>query len=232
MSAELVFFAILVIDLAFVLFAFRMGKEWVFAAIAANLIMVNLTGAKLVPVFGVVASASAVMYAAIFLATDILSEHYGKKAGYQSIWVGFGVTILFVAVTQLVVLFNTIPDTLALSEAMRTVLEASPRIAVAGLFAYIVSQNFDVWFYHFIHEKTGPRFLWLRNNLSTVVSQFIDSILFFGIAFWGILPFAVLVQLILTGYVAKLVVALFDTPFIYFSYLIKRQKLSRQQSTD
>ncbi|MCB9810960.1 MAG: queuosine precursor transporter [Candidatus Nomurabacteria bacterium] len=223
MPNEVIFFLILSIDLALILFAFRLGKEWLFAAIAANMIIVNFTSSLLIPLFGFVASAAAVTYAAIFLATDILTEHYGKKEGYKSVWIAFTMTLLFVVITQLVLSFDSISDTASLSESMRKALEASPRIALAGLTAYLVAQNFDIWFYHLIHSKTGPRLLWLRNNLSTMVSQAIDSVIFFSIAFVGVLPFVVIVQLIITGYVAKLVVAVIDTPFVYLSYLIKKK---------
>ncbi|MBT7337536.1 queuosine precursor transporter, partial [Candidatus Peregrinibacteria bacterium] len=63
---------------------------------------------------------------------------------------------------------------------------------------------------------------WLRNNGSTVISQFLDSIIFFGIAFYGVVPN--IWSLILTGYVAKLIVALLDTPFIYLSYKILQKR--------
>lgn len=228
MSNELIFFITLAVNLTFILFAFRMGKEWLFAAIVGNMLINILVAGKLIPIFGVVASASAITYASIFLATDLLTEHHGKKEGYRSVWIAFAVTVLFVILGQLIMKFSSISDTLELSNSLQFVLKTAPRIAVAGLLAYLVAQNFDVWFYHFIHEKTGPRFLWLRNNLSTIVSQFIDSVIFFTLAFVGVVPFDILVQIVITGYLVKLIVALFDTPFIYLSYLIKGEKMAHK----
>ena len=85
----------------------------------------------------------------------------------------------------------------------------------AGALAYFVSQHFDVWFYHLIHEKTKERFLWLRNNGSTMVSQAIDTSIFYTIAFYGV--FDNLLQIALAGYIVKVAIALCDTPFMYVS---------------
>jgi len=98
-----------------------------------------------------------------------------------------------------------------------------PRIAFASLVAYVASQNHDVWAYHFWKRKTNGRFLWLRNNASTMVSQLIDSVVFCVIAFWGAFPFAVFLQILATTYLFKWLVALFDTPFIYLGRRIARR---------
>jgi uncharacterized integral membrane protein (TIGR00697 family) len=80
----------------------------------------------------------------------------------------------------------------------------------------MVSQTFDVWAFHRIKARTGEAKLWLRNNGSTVASQLLDTAIFYGIAFFGIIPTAQLIQLILATYVLKIVIALIDTPFVYF----------------
>lgn len=224
MTNEVIFIITAVIDLAFILLAFRLGKGWLFGAIVVNIILVSTFAGKLVPIFGFVTNAAGVFYAAIFLATDILTEHHGKKEGYKSVWIGFSALVLFVVMSQFVLRLISTSETTAISEAMQVLFRGVPRIAFASMFAYLVAQNFDVWFYHFIHQKTGQKRLWLRNNLSTFTSQFIDSIIFFSIAFFGVVPFNILLQIIFTGYAVKLIVALLDTPFIYLSYFIKKEK--------
>jgi hypothetical protein len=95
-----------------------------------------------------------------------------------------------------------------------------PRIAIASLIAYLISQYHDIWAFHFWKEKTGGRHLWLRNNLSTLISQLLDSLIFTLMAFAGTLPFTELIQIIITTYLLKLVVALIDTPFIYLGRML------------
>lgn len=86
------------------------------------------------------------------------------------------------------------------------------RIVAASLIAYIVAQNHDVWAYHFWKKLTKGKHLWLRNNLSTGVSQIIDSVLFTTIAFYGITP---VVPIIMSTIVLKFIIAALDTPFLY-----------------
>ena len=85
------------------------------------------------------------------------------------------------------------------------------------MIAYAISQFHDVWLYHHIGEKTQKRHLWLRNNLSTMVSQLIDTVIFCGIAFWGVFPTLIFIEIAVTTYLFKLAVAVMDTPFIYLA---------------
>lgn len=220
---ELLFIVITLVDLAIVLLAFRLGKPWLIAIIAINLILVSTFAAKLIIIFGLVTNAANTFYAAIFLATDMLTEHYGKREGYRSVWIGFLCLVTFVILGQLVLLFSHVESTQIVSEAMDTLFGAVPRIAIASLVAYVIAQNFDVWFYHYLHGRTGNKMLWLRNNLSTITSQLLDSIIFFSLAFYGKVPINQLIEIILTGYLVKLIVASVDTPFIYLSYAVKRK---------
>jgi uncharacterized integral membrane protein (TIGR00697 family) len=203
------------------LLAWKLGKEWLYITIIVNVILVSTFAAKLIPIFGVVTNVSNTFYAAIFIATDILTEHHGKKVGYRSIWMGFLGLVLFVLMGQLVLQFEYIQDSEEVSTAMVTLFNAVPRIAVASFIAYAIAQSLDIWLFHYIGEKTKGKYLWLRNNGSTFVSQLIDSIVFFSLAFAGTVPFDVLVTIIFTGYIVKLIVALLDTPIIYLSYKIK-----------
>jgi uncharacterized integral membrane protein (TIGR00697 family) len=218
---EIWFFVIAITDLLLVLFAWRLGKEWVVVSIATNFILSTIFAAKLIPLFGVQTDAANVFYAAIFIGTDILTEHCGKKEGYKSVWIGFAAVLSFVVLSQLALRLSTIDETREIADAMQTLFAAVPRIAFASLTAYLVAQRFDIWLYHWIHEKTGDGKLWLRNCGSTFVSQFLDSVIFFTLAFLGSVPLSVLINIVLAGYGVKIVVGVLDTPCIYLSYWIK-----------
>ena len=93
-----------------------------------------------------------------------------------------------------------------------------PRIAGASLVAYFISQSHDVWAFEFWKNRfPSGRHLWLRNNASTMVSQFIDSSLFTLLAFWGVFPTTALFEIFWTTYLLKWVVGVADTPFIYLA---------------
>ena len=83
---------------------------------------------------------------------------------------------------------------------------------MASFIAYLISQFHDVWAFHFWKNKTNDRHLWLRNNLSTAVSQFLDSFIFITIAFYGVMP---IWPLIMGQWIIKIAIALLDTPVVY-----------------
>jgi uncharacterized integral membrane protein (TIGR00697 family) len=106
-------------------------------------------------------------------------------------------------------------------QAYETILGSSARIMIASLTAYLLSQYHDVWAFHFWRRVTTERFLWLRNNASTIVSQLLDSVVFITVAFYGVMP---LVPLILGQWVVKVGVAVLDTPLVYLLvYLVRRR---------
>ena len=99
-----------------------------------------------------------------------------------------------------------------------------PRIALASLAAYWVSQTHDVWAYNFWRRKLpADKFIWIRNNASTMVSQAIDSSLFTIIAFWGVFDPSLLFEIMATTYVMKWIVVALDTPFLYWAKKMKKK---------
>jgi uncharacterized integral membrane protein (TIGR00697 family) len=106
---------------------------------------------------------------------------------------------------------------------------------LGSLVAFLIAQYHDIWAFNFWKQKTKGRFLWFRNNASTIVSQFIDTTIFMFIAFYMAAPgydVAFVFALILPYWILKVVVALVDTPFVYMGvrWLKPRQDGSRQKS--
>ncbi|SVC77235.1 uncharacterized protein METZ01_LOCUS330089 [marine metagenome] len=97
-----------------------------------------------------------------------------------------------------------------------------PTFFVASMIAYLFSQYFDVWFYEKISYLTDKKFLWLRNNISTMTSSLLDNTIF-SIFAWIIfnpnpLDFnTVIFTFILGTYILRIVIAILDTPFIYLA---------------
>src|SRR3989344_7418304 len=98
-------------------------------------------------------------------------------------------------------------------EAFELTLENTWRIVLGSLIAYIISQNHDIWSFNLWKKVTKGRYLWLRNTLSTILSQFIDTIIFVTIAFYGLFP---VMPTMIGLFIVKVIIALLDNPFIYF----------------
>ena len=216
---EVIFFIWLIVSLGFVLIAHRLGRVYLFGLIAAMAVLMNIFVVKGMYLFGLAATGGNILYASIFLATDILSENYGKKEALRGVRIGFFVSLFFLAGSQAIVLFKPADFDIA-HGAMQTLFFLTPRIVIGSMIAYLISQHLDVWLFEKIRKKTKGKHLWLRNNGSTMVSQMVDSALFTLIAFWGVYP--KIIQIIIFTYIIKVIIAACDTPFVYLSRRIKK----------
>ena len=215
MPNEIWWFLFLAVDFSLsLLVIFLFGKKALYVIIAANIIICNIQVIKISEVFGFTATLGNILYGSIFLATDLLSEVYGKKEARRGIWLGFYALIFMTIAMQISLQFE--PHSSDFShDAMKTIFGFIPRITFASLLAYLISQNHDIWAFHFWKKKTRGSHLWLRNNASTWISQAIDSAVFVLVAFYGVFEKSVLVEILFTTYFFKILVALFDTPIIY-----------------
>lgn len=174
----------------------------------------NVIAGKLVNLGPFLVPVAVLCYPITFAVTDIVSEVYGKRTAQKVVWTGFFTSLVLVVYSQIAVFYPPAPI-FANNEAFVKVFGSTPRIVIASILAYILSQTHDVWAFHFWKKLTRGSHLWLRNNLSTMVSQFIDTLTFITTAFAGAIPGNVLVQMIFSQYVVKLIMALIDTPFVY-----------------
>ena len=218
MSNEALFILQTLVSLSFALFAFRMGRKWLIAFVAVNVVLMNVFVMKQMDLFGLAATGGNVLYASVFLCTDVLSEHYGKKDAFKAVQIGFFASIVFVVMTQFMLKY--VPNDWDFAQgAFETLFTLSPRIVAASMATYLVSQNLDIYLFDKIKEKTDGKMLWLRNNGSTFVSQFVDSAMFTLLAFYGVPGLEQIWSIILFTWIIKIIVAAIDTPFIYLSKL-------------
>lgn len=227
MSNEIIFIIQTLLGLAVVLAAFRMGKTWLYGLIAVNYVLANIFVTKTITLFGFEATGGNVLYGAIFLSTDLLSEYHGKDAARKGVYIGLAATVFYLVMSQFMLSYEASPNDWGPAEGMKSIFGFAPSIVIASVIAYLISQLHDVWAFHLWKQKFEGKHLWLRNNLSTVVSQLLDSLTFAFLAFSvfprlfmdpeGILPMSVVWQIVLTTYILKLLVAGIDTPFIYLS---------------
>lgn len=218
MSNEVLWAIFIIGNFVITLAVFRFfGREGLMFLIAAFIILCNLQVMKITTLFGITVTLGNILYGSIFFATDLLSEIYGRKAARKGVIAGFITLLLMTGVMQLAIRFSVVDDQWAIQVqgAMETIFGFMPRIAVASVIAYLLSQFHDVWAFHFLRRRTSGRHLWLRNNLSTMVSQLIDSAVFCSIAFWGVVPVELFTEILISTYVIKFVIAAVDTPFMY-----------------
>ncbi len=233
MSNELIFFMQTILGLMIVLLAFRMGKTWLYALIGVNYVLANIFVTKTITLFGFEATGGNVLYGAIFLSTDLLSEYYGKDAARKGVYIGLGATLFYLLMSQFMLAYSASPNDWGPAVGMESIFGFAPSIVLASVIAYLISQLHDVWAFHMWKEKFRGKYLWIRNNLSTATSQLIDSLTFAILAFSvfprlfmhpeSVLPMTVVWEIVLTTYILKLIVAFLDTPFIYFSQRFRPQ---------
>ena len=227
MQNEFLWLAMLLANFLLIILAYKLFGKWgLIMWIPISVIVANIQVIQTVELFGLVATLGNIVYASSFLVTDILSENYGKEDAKKAVWIGFFSLISMTLLMNLALQFVPLEgDEFAViaNDATRTIFSLMPRIAIASLTAYLLSQRHDVWAYHFWKKRFSKEHqIWLRNNLSTAVSQLIDSVVFVTIAFWGVFETNTLLEIFITTYFLKFIVAAADTPFVYWARKIFR----------
>ena len=207
---------------ATVLFLKLFGKSGLFAWIGICAVFANVEVLILVHAFGMDQTLGNTLFASSFLATDILSELYGKKDANKGVLVGIITTVLFILLSTMWINYVPAEGDWAMP-FVKQLFANTPRVLIASLIAYAVSEAFDVWLYHKWWTLTEKRFgnkdkyLWFRNNFSTLFSQLVNIVIFNFGAFLGIYSLSQLLSITLACYVIYIVTSLLDTPFIYLA---------------
>ena len=185
----------------------------------ASLVTCNLIANKFVTVdlgFKVfIVSAGILPYPLTFLVTDLISEIYGQKRANLVVFSGFIASMFVLLFLWLGGQFNAIPSSIVGNETYNNVFQNAWRIIAASMTAYLFAQFVDVRIFHFWKKLTDGKHLWLRNNGSTIASQFIDTTLVVCILFLGVWNGDQIFQAIIDGWLFKMLMAFIDTPIIY-----------------
>ncbi len=190
-------------------------KEGLLVWVSIATIIANIVVCKTINIMGFTSSLGNIMFASNFLATDILVEKYDSKYAKKSINCALASTIIFLITTQLSLLF--VPDITDIAQdSMQTLFSLNLRTSVASLAMFYLSNKLDIFLYEKIRNKY-PKKLWLRNNVSTIISNCLENYLFATFAFIGIFDFNTIVSIATIGSVIEIIIALLDTPFLYIS---------------
>lgn len=216
------------------------GKETFYVLLAGifltSLTLGNVVGiTKFVDLGWFVIPAGLLAYPFTFLATDLISELYGRRRAQALVWVGFTMNFFMLF---LMWLGHILPDASGVSGASATfdtVYEFMKPGVLASMVAYLVAQTVDVQLFDFWRKLTNGKHLWLRNNGSTMLSQIVDTVLISAILYSsGGLGTAIdsvdkLVPLMVSSYLFKLSFAALDTPLFYLGVYALRARVSTEQ---
>ena len=187
----------------------------------------NLIGGKLMPIgFGDRGlSVSIFTFPFLFLITDIVGEVYGKKKAQKFVQIGL-ISLIVLLIWQ--VLSLSVPAaapnawyTDVFNPAYPVIFNLSTSFTIASILAFFFGQYVDVFTYHTIRKYHKEKFMWIRNNVSTVVGQFVDTNIWVYIAFMPLIldgswdAIALFSVVIIPYWLAKVTFALLDTPLCY-----------------
>ena len=227
MQNEILWFILLFFNFLMIITMYKLlGKLGLLIYIPIATIITNIQVVITLNLFLMPITLGNITYASTFLITDILSEYHSKHDAQIAILIGF-LSMIISTILMFIVTFMT-PDKngIIMFESVKNIFSIQPRIIFASITTYLISQNVDISLFKFFKNKFPSRkFLWIRNNGSTLLSQILDNILFNLIAFIGVFDIKTIIQIMISTYILKLIVSLLDTPFIYIAGKIKPNKL-------
>ena len=209
---------------------FKSKREILYLTLAmffvTNAIVAEMIGGKLIDIhllgFSFKFSIGILPWPIVFLSTDLINEYFGKQGVRKlsvitSCMILYAFLVLFFAMGVPAASFSPVQD-----EAFKNVFGQSMWIIAGSITAFLVSQIIDVMVFWFFKSRTGNKMLWLRATGSTVVSQLIDSFIVLGIGFLlpGKISLDNYINVGLTNYSGKLIIAILLTPFIYIIHFL------------
>ena len=208
-----------------------LGAMFITSLVVSNLIFqkffywnpfgeINVFGASLFEV-----SVGLLPYPITFLITDLISEIYGKKKANQIVTAGIFASFFSMGIILLADFAPAIPNSPVDDVIFGKVFALSPIAVLASMLAYLFAQYVDIAIYHFWKKITHGKHLWLRNNFSTFLSQFIDTFTVVSLlCLFKVLPWSMFYGLVISGFLFKVLIAFLDTPFLYFFVYILRKR--------
>lgn len=198
------------------------------AAFSVIVVVTNLLSSKMVamPLLGGFAIPFGILtYPLTFLLSDLVTEIFGSQKARAMVYTGMACSLLCLGIVQCAL---SLPSADAeMQKSWQMVFGISKFVILGSLTAYIVGQILDIQLYALIRRWTGERFLWLRCNGSTLLSQMVDTLIVNTIhLYWGLgLDYQTIVQIMLFSYCYKAFFAVANTPLFYLLvYLAKGER--------
>ncbi|MDR9400741.1 MAG: queuosine precursor transporter [Psychroflexus sp.] len=172
-------------------------------------------------------------YPITFLITDTISEIYGKKKANQVVTTGIFASFFSLGIILLADAVPAIQKSPIGDELFHDVFGATGIAVGASMTAYLLAQYVDISLYHFWKKLTKGKYLWIRNNFSTFLSQFIDTFSVIALlSIFGELPWESFTGLLLSGFLFKVLIAALDTPLLYLIVYWMRKVFNLKNTED
>lgn len=216
---EFLWILTLVLSFSSIILCYKyLGKSGLFLWIIVATIVSNIQTVKTVELFGLETALGTILYGSTFLATDILNYKYGLKESRKTIIYGFLSMSIMTLFMVICLLYKPSSSDFA-QESLVTIFSFNVRITIGSLLGFVASQFIDTMIFHKLQTKYNK--LWLSNNISTMICQIIDTLIFVLITYLGAMNFQTMFEIMLSMYIFKLFIALCDTPFMYIASKIK-----------
>lgn len=219
MNILLGFVNIIVIFSLVVLIDKLFKKDGVIVWVSIATIIANLTVCKMIDILSFTTSLGNVAFASTFLATDIISEKYGKDVAKKAVYLSIFAQIAFLIITQLSLVFIPSSEDIV-QESMKTLFSVNIRTSIASMGMFFIANMLDINIYNKLKEKY-PKKLWFRNNASTIMCNCVENYFFNFFAFVGIFSLGTILSIATTTTIFEIIIALCDTPFLYLSKRLK-----------
>lgn len=216
--------AILGVVLAFgavVLMGKFFGATGLTAWMALAVVLANIIVTKQVTLFGLDTTLGSILFASTFLATDIISEVYGKDASKKAVNIALVSSLVLIAVTQYALQYT--PNSLDYADAgMRILFPLSIRVSAASVVMSYISNMADVYLFELLKKKV-PGKLWVRNNVATILCNCTENFFFITLAFIGTYSFGDCMIIALSTTLFEVLIAICDTPFAYIGRKVAKK---------
>ena len=191
------------------------------------LLISNLVAPKFFAIGPLRISAAQILFPITYIFGDVFTEVYGYSASRRAIWYGFFASFLLVVISYLTVMIPPAPE-FKDQAAFETIFKPVGRIVAASLLAYWCGEFTNSFTLAKLKLLTKGRYLWTRTLGSTIVGQAVDTTVVMFAAFYGTRPLGVILNLIVSGYLIKVIYETLMTPV---TYLIVNS-LKRAESID
>lgn len=209
-----------------------LASLFICSLVVSNLIFQKFISFNFLGLYTFKVSVGILPYPITFLVTDIISEIYGKKKANLVVTSGIFASLFSLLIIYVAQNLNAIDASPVDNNTFTQVFGQSTLAVIASMLAYLFAQYIDIAVYHYWKQKTKGKHLWLRNNFSTFSSQFIDTFsVLFLMCLFGLLPWEIFTELLISGFLFKVIMAAIDTPFLYFfvRYIQKKFHLDINQ---
>ena len=223
MPNEILFFIELIVCFGILLLVNKfLGKEGVIAWMAIASILANILTTKNIDAFGFTYTLGTILFASNFLATDILTERFGKEEAKKGVVIGLLGSLCLIIFIQIGLAYT--PSTIDyIDPSLREVFTLSLRVSVSSMVMYFIANIADVYLYDYLKNKMNGKHMWVRNNVATILCNTLENFLFMYLAFVGVFELKDIFMMAVTTSIVEIIVGLLDTPFLYIATIKERK---------